>query len=92
VTAGVTMGDSDGGGTIAVGTATAAAAQWKVRRRHDHDVRHIDRGGRRRRRWATEAQLVAGRQGVRSRAGRWGKSIFSDNQRDNRNSTYYRNS
>ena len=32
-------------------TATAAVAQWKARRRRDHDVQHRDPGGLRR--WAT---------------------------------------
>ncbi len=36
-------------------------------RRRAHDARHRDRGGRRRRRWATAAQWAAGRQGGRGR-------------------------
>jgi len=65
-------------------TATAVAAQWKARRRRDHDAWHRDCGGRRQRRWATAAQWAAGRQGVHSSAGRWDSPsyLLDFNERD----------
>jgi len=57
-------------------TATVAAAQWKVRRWRDHNARHRDCGGRRRRRWAVAVQWAAGRQGIHGRAARLHIPVF----------------
>ena len=65
--AGKTLG---GGSRAARRQACPAAATMGVSgpgRRRAHDARHRDRGGRRRRRWATAAQWAAGQQGGRGR-------------------------
>ena len=64
-------GKTPGGGSRAARRrARPAAATMGVSGpgwRRDHDARHRDRGGRRRRRWATAAQWAAGQQGGRGR-------------------------